>query len=91
MDHRQSLAHRILANTQGADSRTGLESRKDGRPVTELAFKRALSTQAILDEDLQVISWALAASKGGITQAVARDGPINRHLTPTRTQRRPSA
>ena len=36
----------------------GVSLRRDGRPVTEAAVDRVLTTQAILDEEEQVIAWA---------------------------------
>jgi conjugative relaxase-like TrwC/TraI family protein len=36
----------------------GVARRRDGRPITEAAVDRALTTQAILDEEDQVIAWA---------------------------------
>jgi hypothetical protein len=36
----------------------GASLRKDGRPITEAAVDRALTTQALLDEEEQLIAWA---------------------------------
>jgi len=36
----------------------GVELRRDGRPVTEAAIHRALTTQAILDEEERLMEWA---------------------------------
>jgi conjugative relaxase-like TrwC/TraI family protein len=36
----------------------GVARRRDGRPITEPAVDRALTTQAILDEEDQLIAWA---------------------------------
>lgn len=43
----------------------GVELRRDGRPVTEPAVNRALTTETILDEEQQVLDWAQTATKGG--------------------------
>jgi hypothetical protein len=37
---------------------SGAELRRDGRPVTEAAVHRALTTQAILDEEERLLEWA---------------------------------
>jgi hypothetical protein len=37
---------------------TGVPLRRDGRPISEAAVDRALTTQAILDEEEQLIAWA---------------------------------
>jgi len=37
---------------------TGAALRRDGRPITESAMDRALTTQAIVDEEEQLIAWA---------------------------------
>jgi conjugative relaxase-like TrwC/TraI family protein len=36
----------------------GVEVRRDGRPVTEAAVHRALTTQAILDQEERLVEWA---------------------------------
>jgi hypothetical protein len=36
----------------------GVELRRDGRPVTEPAVDRSLTTQAILDEEQELVEWA---------------------------------
>jgi conjugative relaxase-like TrwC/TraI family protein len=36
----------------------GVARRRDGRPITEAAVDRALTTRSILDEEEQLISWA---------------------------------
>jgi ATP-dependent exoDNAse (exonuclease V) alpha subunit len=38
--------------------RAGVELRRDGRPVTEAAVHRALTTEAILDEEERLVEWA---------------------------------
>jgi conjugative relaxase-like TrwC/TraI family protein len=50
----------------------GVELRRDGRPVTEPAVNRALTTQTILDEEQQVISWAQTATKSTRLPALHR-------------------
>jgi conjugative relaxase-like TrwC/TraI family protein len=51
-----------VARTRCADiSRpvpAGVPLRRDGRPITESAVDRALTTQPILDEEEQVVAWA---------------------------------
>lgn len=37
---------------------TGVPLRRDGRPITEAAVDRALTTQAILDQEERLIAWA---------------------------------
>ncbi|MGF1667452.1 MAG: MobF family relaxase [Acidimicrobiia bacterium] len=37
---------------------TGVPLRRDGRPISEAAVDRALTTQGILDEEEQLIAWA---------------------------------
>ncbi len=36
----------------------GVSLRRDGRPISEAAIDRALTTQAILDEEEQLVTWA---------------------------------
>ncbi len=42
----------------------GVALRRDGRPITEAAVDRALTTQAILDEEEQLVSWAQRRQQG---------------------------
>ena len=60
--------------------------RLDGRPVTESAMDRALTTQAILDQEADLIGWAdrrLAAR--GTASAFGTD-PAADHLTPAQAE-----
>lgn len=71
----QQLTHRLDALTDRAAvercvdiSRPvpiGVELRRDGRPVTEPAVNRALTTQPILSEEQQVIDWAERQARTG--------------------------
>ncbi|NIA26004.1 MAG: relaxase domain-containing protein [Gammaproteobacteria bacterium] len=62
----------------------GAALRRDGRPINESAVERTLTTEAILDEEEQLISWA-DRRRDGHTPA----DPIIRHgerLTPTQAE-----
>ena len=41
----------------------GVRLRKDGRPVTESVIGRAITTQAILDQELRILDWAEQRSR----------------------------
>lgn len=65
-------------------SPAGAALRRDGRPITESAMDRALTTEGILDEEERLIAWA-DRRRDGHTPA----GPIIRHgerLTPTQAE-----
>jgi conjugative relaxase-like TrwC/TraI family protein len=47
----------------------GVVRRRDGRPITEPAVDRALTTQAILDEEDQLIAWAERRLVGDVPRA----------------------
>jgi conjugative relaxase-like TrwC/TraI family protein len=47
----------------------GVPRRQDGRPVTEAAVDRALTTEAILDEEEQLIAWAERRLAGDVPRA----------------------
>lgn len=43
----------------------GLSLRRDGRPISESAVDRALTTKAILDEEERLMAWAEHRQAGG--------------------------
>jgi conjugative relaxase-like TrwC/TraI family protein len=60
-DYLQRLADHTAATRCVDISRAvpaGVSLRRDGRPISEAAVDRALTTQAILDEEEQLIAWA---------------------------------
>ena len=62
----------------------GAALRRDGRPISESAMERALTTEGILDEEDQLIAWAERCRDDH-----ASVGPIIRHgerLTPTQAE-----
>ena len=52
---------------------TGGSLRRDGRPISEAAVDRTLTTQDILDEEEQLIAWADRRQKGESVRTLARD------------------
>jgi conjugative relaxase-like TrwC/TraI family protein len=50
-------------------ARADVPRRRDGRPITEAATDRALTTQWILDEEDQLVAWAEARRAPGIDPA----------------------
>ena len=60
-DFLQRLADRLAGNRCLDISRpvpVGVSLRRDGRPITEAAVDRELTTQAILDEEEELMAWA---------------------------------
>jgi conjugative relaxase-like TrwC/TraI family protein len=67
----QRLADHTAANRCVDISRpvpTGIALRRDGRPIIESAVDRALTTQAILDEEEELIAWAQRRENQGATR-----------------------
>ncbi len=61
---------------------TGVPLRRDGRPITESAADRALTTQAILDEEEDLIAWAQRRNNQGPTRTRPRPARFVGDLTP---------
>ncbi|MDF1596288.1 MAG: MobF family relaxase [Acidimicrobiia bacterium] len=61
---------------------TGMALRRDGRPITESAADRALTTRAILDEEEQLIAWAQLRKNQGATRTRPRPARFVGDLTP---------
>jgi conjugative relaxase-like TrwC/TraI family protein len=61
---------------------TGVPLRRDGRPISEAAVDRALTTQAILDEEEQMIAWAERRRAGESVRARGRVTDYGEELTP---------
>ncbi|MGA9594737.1 MAG: AAA family ATPase, partial [Acidimicrobiia bacterium] len=60
----------------------GARLRRDGRPITESAVDRALTTRAILDEEEKLIGWAEERKDPAAVSAKARSIRFAEHLTP---------
>jgi RecA/RadA recombinase len=60
----------------------GTRLRRDGRPITESAVDRALTTRAILDEEEELIAWAEQRDDPTVVRARARPIRFAEHLTP---------
>lgn len=68
----ESLAAQAAATRCADISRPvpdGVARRRDGRPTTEAAVDRALTTDAILDEEEQLIAWAERRLVGDVPRA----------------------
>jgi conjugative relaxase-like TrwC/TraI family protein len=63
----------------------GARLRRDGRPLTESAVDRALTTRSILDEEEELIAWAERRRNQGIDRGRARPIRFADHLTPGQT------
>jgi len=61
----------------------GVALRRDGRPISESAMDRALTTEGILDEEEQLIAWAERRRDG---HAPARPVHHERQLTPIQAE-----
>ena len=57
----------------------GVEVRRDGRPVTEASIHRALTTQAILDEEERLVEWAHQRRLTNDSFAPPRAGIVDHH------------
>jgi conjugative relaxase-like TrwC/TraI family protein len=66
----------------------GVPLRRDGRPITEAAVDRALTTRAILDEEEQLIAWADRRQKGESVRTLAR--VTGENLTPAQVEAVPA-
>ena len=63
----------------------GARLRRDGRPLTESAVDRALTTRLILDEEEELIGWAERRKHQGVDRGRARPIRFAEHLTPGQT------
>lgn len=61
---------------------TGATLRRDGRPLTESAVDRALTTRAILDEEEALIAWAERRKDEAVDRRRVRPIRFADHLTP---------
>jgi hypothetical protein len=64
----------------------GVPLRRDGRPISEAAVERALTTQAILDEEEQLIAWAEHRQTDHSVGTRARVTGYGEELTPAQTE-----
>jgi hypothetical protein len=60
----------------------GARLRRDGRPLTESAVDRALTTRAILDEEEKLIAWAERRKDEAVDRRRVRPIRFADHLTP---------
>ncbi|MGA7272196.1 MAG: MobF family relaxase, partial [Acidimicrobiia bacterium] len=60
----------------------GARLRRDGRPITESAVDRALTTRSILDEEEKLIAWSERRKDLRVTRKRARPVRFAEHLTP---------
>jgi conjugative relaxase-like TrwC/TraI family protein len=65
---------------------TGGSLRRDGRPISEAAVDRTLTTQDILDEEEQLIEWAERRQKCESVRTLARDTGYGEELTPAQEE-----
>ncbi|MDH3262104.1 MAG: relaxase domain-containing protein [Acidimicrobiia bacterium] len=61
---------------------TGASLRRDGRPISEAAVDRALTTQTILDEEEQLLAWAERRRADKPVHTRARTTGYGEELTP---------
>jgi len=54
----------------------GVELRRDGRPVTEAAINRALTTEHILNEEERLVEWAYEQRRTNATFSVPRPAAV---------------
>jgi hypothetical protein len=64
----------------------GAPLRRDGRPISEAAVDRALTTQAILNEEEQLITWADRRRADDLIRTRARATGYGEELTPAQAE-----
>ena len=64
----------------------GASIRRDGRPISEAAVERALTTQAILDEEEQLIAWAERRRADDSVRTRGRATGYGEELTPAQAE-----
>ena len=64
----------------------GVSLRRDGRPISEAAVERALTTQAILDEEEQLVAWAERRRADDSVRTRARATGYGEELTPAQAE-----
>jgi conjugative relaxase-like TrwC/TraI family protein len=64
----------------------GAPLRRDGRPISEAAVDRTLTTRAILDEEEALIAWAERRQKGESVRTLAGVTGHGEELTPAQTE-----
>ncbi|MDH3262078.1 MAG: relaxase domain-containing protein [Acidimicrobiia bacterium] len=65
---------------------TGVSLRRDGRPISEAAADRAFTTQAILDEEEQLIAWAERRQTDDTVRTRVPPLGISEELTPAQAE-----
>jgi conjugative relaxase-like TrwC/TraI family protein len=65
---------------------TGVSLRRDGRPISEAAVDRALTSQAILDEEEQLLAWADRRRADDSVGIRARATGYGEELTPVQLE-----
>jgi len=64
----------------------GVPLRRDARPISEAATDRALTTQAILDEEQQLVAWAERRQTAGPVRTLSLAVGSSDDLTPAQTR-----
>ena len=88
-DFLQRLADHTVATRCVDISRpvpAGVPLRRDGRPISEAGVDRALTTQAILDEEEQLIAWAERRRADDSVRTRARATGYGEELTPAQAE-----